>query len=95
MIDFSKPYGTITGDFPARYLQDGKYFDVHGKEIDSEPTEENVQDSESSEIDTSESVARPGNLGQAKNDVLKALISQAGQEWTDRKSAIAWLKENG
>jgi len=85
MIDFSKPYGTITGDFPARYLQDGKYFDVHGKEIDSEP----------SEIDTSESVARPGNLGQAKNDVLKALISQAGQEWTDRKSAIAWLKENG
>lgn len=36
-LDKTKLYGEVFGQHRAHYVQDGKYFDVHGDEINPKP----------------------------------------------------------
>ena len=87
MLDKNRPYGEVFGMPPVRYVQDGKEYKADGTPVISDKQEQALVELANEEI------PMPQNLGRAKNGTLKALMEQAGQEWTDRKSAIAYLKE--
>ena len=95
-LDKSKPYGLVCGktDNNCRFIQGGHCFAPDGSLIDDE---DQVDAEDATEVteDTEQPKESPVDLENTHHLTLRKMVIAAGGEYTDRESAIAFLRDNG
>jgi len=100
-LDKRKPFGTVWGDHPASFHQDGHHFDAQGNCLDcGEVTdEESMEDTPlvpAPPAPVESDLPAPAPVESELNDLhwteIKRRVEAAGGEWVNVKAGIAYLE---
>lgn len=99
MLDKNQPYAEVCGDSPAKYRQNGKYYDPQGREIDPEtgvltnpgtvPDPPKFVEEAADDVTTEPD---QDDLELMSWQRVKALVLENGGEWIDRTTGIEFLR---